>query len=386
VAFLTCPLPRLDRPGKTGETMSDIDYDAASMSCRVFSDNMEMLLGHWNTAVAYEIERVKEPPYGIDSHVIEDYEDRRDKIWCEHVRPSALESIAVGRALNLPTRNLTKLVKTWYPAFLPAVGGLSHVCKLEYHVARRLAALASGEADKVRLECEVRGAGKTVLHNPQKPPAPADSARSFKPGPDGVLEGLREWARGLAKRVGTEGDSRAYRPGGRPTDEGAIAAMIRDPLRQYAEARGASLAPGQQTGRGPTDFLIHRGNDRVYIELKRSCGDWKQGITAELPTYMAASSEDHAVGGLFLVFAFEGAFKADGPDTRELLALRDTECGRTRRPIHVGIIDCGKPKSASKMKNPASPYDALQWYRWAPDTAEFERWPTNGSGHVQTHA
>jgi hypothetical protein len=188
----------------------------------------------------------------------------------------------------------------------------------------------------------------------------------FFPKPAGILEGLRSGLKDLAHNIAMKGGWRGYWARKKPIPEIAIDANIRPLLTDCVEKRAAHLAPQANSGLGVCDYLVSRGDDRVFVELKPGFGDWRQGIEAEITTHIETIQDKNASAGLFIVFAFGegfgGAFAAGSPELKELLSLRDAVCKARNMRVDVAVISCFNQSPASHRKAAPRAEDALQYY------------------------
>ena len=201
-----------------------------------------------------------------------------------------------------------------------------------------------------------------------------ETARLTKPtlksGPAGILETLREFCHDLQKRIRVDRLYGALWDNDRPFPERAIHANLWNWLHPYFEERGGLTVDEATTGAGRCDFLILRGDDRVAVELKPSYGDWRQGMKRQLQAHTESLKLDHAAAGLFLVFAFQGTFKAGSQELQQLHRLRDDVCADRNVRIDIAVINCDPPESASKGHGPLRAGQGFYYSEWstAPDS------------------
>jgi hypothetical protein len=145
-----------------------------------------------------------------------------------------------------------------------------------------------------------------------------------------------------------------------PVPERNIDALIRQFFKEYVESRGGSLSCQEDVGLGLCDYIVSRGNDKVVIELKRSCHQQlKQGLETELPTLMVTNGAKY---GIFLMFAFNAAFKKGSSECKNLIRLREKITKKMNLNIRIIIINCDKQEPASKRKATLVPGDGFQQY------------------------
>ena len=187
----------------------------------------------------------------------------------------------------------------------------------------------------------------------------------FKEGMKGLIGGFKEYLLALAEDI-AKGDSRAFWSRGKPVDERSIDAQLRKSLQLYVESRGGHLSSQATTGLGICDYLIYRDTDRLLIELKPSYGKWRQGIDAELATYIKALEGQKAAEGVFLVFAFNKSFMVGSGELRDLLARRDACCTKHNVRIHIAVMYCDAGKAGSKTTSDTVHQlgDALRFFEY----------------------
>jgi len=186
----------------------------------------------------------------------------------------------------------------------------------------------------------------------------------FESGPEAILDGIRSFLAEQADVIRFQSGWQALWSGRKPASERAVDGYMRHLLREYVEARGGHLSPQEHTGTGRCDYVVSRESDIVAIELKHSAGRWRQGVTAQLATYMADEKTSH---GLLVVFAFKAKFRPRSGQLHELLRRRDEVCKKRGVRIDVAVLDCDKPPSASKRRKPPQPGEGFGYFPWAPD-------------------
>ncbi|MFC1763620.1 hypothetical protein ACFL6U_16270 [Planctomycetota bacterium] len=193
------------------------------------------------------------------------------------------------------------------------------------------------------------------------------SGAPFESGLEGLLKGVKEFLYSMADEIRLKGYWQAlWFKKDTPVKERAIGALLKRPLEEYVREHGAVVTEQAQSGLGPCDFLVERPPDRLWIELKPSYGNWRQGMKKELPQYMQHdASAKRSSAGLFLIFAFDGKFKEDSPEVNELLSMRNLSCQTHKCRIDVAIINCDKPISASVGETLEKPGDGLQYYEYS---------------------
>jgi len=212
------------------------------------------------------------------------------------------------------------------------------------------------EQEDVKSLSDVEGSDtKLSLKDEIVPRAP------FPHGAEQLLEEIVEWFRNLSDRVLEDRRWEGFwSRGGEPIPEKAISAQIRQALKEYVESREGHLSSEEETGLGPCDYLVLHETDKVVVEFKSSDGEWKQGIDAELATYMSRAKTGY---GLFVVFAFNKKFRPDSDEIKDLLRRRDGVCKKENIHIDIVVISCDKPVSASRRKKPPSSGEGFQYYK-----------------------
>ncbi|MFC1763616.1 hypothetical protein ACFL6U_16250 [Planctomycetota bacterium] len=193
------------------------------------------------------------------------------------------------------------------------------------------------------------------------------SVTPFESGLEGLFKGFQEFLCGMADEIRLNGYWQAlWFDKEHPVKERSIGALLRRPLQEYVHKRNAVLTEQAQSGLGPCDFLIEQAPNKLWIELKPSYGNWRQGMKKELLQYMqndAAAKRPSA--GLFLIFAFNSEFERDSHEVNDLLSIRDRSCQTYQCRIDVAIINCDKPTSASVGETLEKPGDGLQYYEYS---------------------
>jgi hypothetical protein len=206
----------------------------------------------------------------------------------------------------------------------------------------------------------VLGAAERVVSRLPQPP--------LEGGEEGLLRGVNEWVRQLSERIASHGQWRALWSQRRPADEATIGSQVCRDLAEYVRPRGGDVSWPADPG-GFSDCLVHRGSSRAVIELKTSYGDWRQGIRAEIASCMSQVRSRH---GLFLLMAFNSAFKPGSDELRKLLHYRDSVCKANAVRIDVAVVDCDKPEAASRRRAAPRGVERVQHYPAADLGAEPE--------------
>jgi hypothetical protein len=179
---------------------------------------------------------------------------------------------------------------------------------------------------------------------------PVEPKGALRKGGHQLLQDISQWLEEFAASMER---NRRYRGlwtgsgkrGLRPVDELAIDAQIREQLKEFVESHDGSLSCQEDTGWGPCDYIVRHRKDKVVIELKPSYGEWKKGISNQLPDYMEQAKTKH---GLFLVFAFAASFQKDSKELEELCALSERVSKSRGMCIDIVVINCDRPKSATQ--------------------------------------
>jgi hypothetical protein len=108
----------------------------------------------------------------------------------------------------------------------------------------------------------------------------------------------------------------------------------------YCESLNVDVSPESSAGRGPVDFKLSRGNEKIVVEVKLTSGNVKQGY--EKQTRLYEQSED-AQKSYFLVLQVTESSEA----LKVILELEKTEeASHSKHPIIVPI-DARRKESAS---------------------------------------
>ncbi|MBN1974500.1 MAG: hypothetical protein JW787_12750 [Sedimentisphaerales bacterium] len=190
---------------------------------------------------------------------------------------------------------------------------------------------------------EVTNTTQTVIITQQSIDAP------FEKGNKGLLEGIHDFLKTLVKDIRLGGFWNAlWYEKNIPVKEKNIDALMRLQLDHYVRKRGAILTPKGDSGLGQCDYLIERQPNKLWIELKKDSGNWKQGIDKELVQHMLKDKiEGRPTVGLYLIFDFNNTFKENSSNLYDLLSMRNNTCQNYKCHIDIAIIKCDKPLSAS---------------------------------------
>lgn len=187
----------------------------------------------------------------------------------------------------------------------------------------------------------------------------------FRKGGQFILQDICEWFENFSNLIRWDRRYRGFwtrsgKKGLRPVDELAIDGQIRKDLREFVESHYGTLSCQEDTGWGSCDYIVRYNNVEIVIELKPSYGEWKNGISKQLPDYMEAK---HTRYGLFLVFSFEGKFRKNSKEVKDLQRLRDGVCKKRNICIDIIVISCDKPGAASRKNKLLHPEDHFQYYK-----------------------
>lgn len=106
---------------------------------------------------------------------------------------------------------------------------------------------------------------------------------------------------------------------------------------------GIDLCPEVNFGRGPIDFYLTNGTERISIELKKSTNtQYKHGLQVQLPDYMKSNKSNFGYY-VFMNYSSEESKKIDS-----LYDVRNTLDAKIRNKIDLVIIQCSKMESASR--------------------------------------
>ncbi|WP_313469492.1 hypothetical protein [Carnobacterium sp.] len=128
-----------------------------------------------------------------------------------------------------------------------------------------------------------------------------------------------------------------------PKREDAIQLVFYGVCYFFSQVHGIDLTPESNTGRGPVDFKVSTGNDKVLIEIKKTLHSKLQhGYFEQLEEYKISEKTDMAI---FLIIILEG-------DTSEtnLKKFKDRVANTSSSELKSEIVyvDARKKDSASK--------------------------------------
>jgi hypothetical protein len=189
----------------------------------------------------------------------------------------------------------------------------------------------------------------------------ASSGTMFEPGPEGLTKGIKEFFEDFSNKILLERRQELFWNKKNPVTEKKIDLLIRPELERYVKSRGGNLTYQEDVGLGRCDYVISRGDDNLVIELKRSVGNWKQGIKSELPTLMTGKKTNY---GIFLIFTFHWQFGKKSKELRELRMLRYNTCKPQKVHIDIVLISCDKQKSASHLPKTPCAGEGFQYDKW----------------------
>lgn len=178
-------------------------------------------------------------------------------------------------------------------------------------------------------------------------------------GPESILEGIKKWFADWAEDIRVHERWPILWPHGKPTDERSIDSLVRGDLQKYVESRGGHFSVHDSSGLGLVDYSVPFGKNEVVVELKLGHAKWKQGIDAQLATYMKAKDTRY---GVFVVFDFAQEFGKDSERLNDLVKRQGTVCGNEGIRIDIAIISCDKPMPGSERNRPPRPGEGFEWY------------------------
>lgn len=133
-----------------------------------------------------------------------------------------------------------------------------------------------------------------------------------------------------------------YNDDGEPRAERYAQLLFSSLARQKCEENNIDLSPETNNGRGPLDFKLSRGKEKVIIETKLSTNNRLiHGIKTQLPIYM---KQENAFKAIYLVFDVKESDGARKKISNFYASLPSSEKER----IQLVIIDATKKQSASK--------------------------------------
>jgi serine/threonine-protein kinase len=199
---------------------------------------------------------------------------------------------------------------------------------------------------------------------PEAPPvtrqlATEDLGLPLPNDPKGFLEVIVKWFAGWVDDIRVHERWPILWPHGKPTDERSIDSLVRGDLQKYVESRGGHFSVHDSSGLGPVDYSVSFGRNEVVVELNLGHAKWRQGIDAQLATYMKAKSTWY---GVFVLFDFAQEFGEDSEHLYELLKRQRTVCGNEGIRIDIAVISCDKPTPTSRRDTPAREGEGFQWY------------------------
>ena len=183
----------------------------------------------------------------------------------------------------------------------------------------------------------------------------------FDPGPEGLVKGIEEFFKVLSDKIHFKKWSHLFwttKLPKIPKNELEIDITLRPLFQDYVESRSGKLTCQEDSGLGLCDYVVSRESDNIVIELKSSMHKkLKQGIEAELPTLMKSMNTKF---GVFLLFDFKAAYEKNTDKLNNLIKLRNNISKTIDLNIHIMIVNCDKPKTASKIKKAARHGDGFQ--------------------------
>ena len=112
----------------------------------------------------------------------------------------------------------------------------------------------------------------------------------------------------------------------------------------YCSLHQIALCPEANSGRGPVDFFLTNGSEKISVELKKTSHQkYVEGLTKQLPEYM--KSNDSTLGYYLLL-------NVDSKETRKIKRIMDARNSlpdEYRDRIKVEIIEAFPIPSASKL-------------------------------------
>lgn len=133
-----------------------------------------------------------------------------------------------------------------------------------------------------------------------------------------------------------------YREDGEPHKEAYAQKLFSAIMRKQCENNDIDLSPETNNGRGPVDFKLSRGTEKVLVEVKLTTN--KQlihGLETQLPIYM---TQECSQRGIFLVF---DVAKTDHA-RKKLMSIYSKLPKETKDRIRLVIVDATLKLSASK--------------------------------------
>lgn len=133
-----------------------------------------------------------------------------------------------------------------------------------------------------------------------------------------------------------------YREDGQPHKEAYAQMLFSALMRKQCENNNIDLSPETNSGRGPVDFKLSRGTEKVLVEVKLTTNTQLiHGLETQLPIYMTQESSQR---GIFLVF---DVAKTDHA-RKKVMKIYSKLPQEVKNRIRLVIVDATLKLSASK--------------------------------------
>lgn len=154
-----------------------------------------------------------------------------------------------------------------------------------------------------------------------------------------IIEEYREWVenkKGYA--VLQDVDSR--------NEEKVVQKTLHGSASYYCKINGLDISPESNTGRGPVDFKISRGEDKTVIEIKLTSNqDTVHGFEVQIEEYAKSEGTDNKV--FLLVDNGRSSNRIE-----KVMEAYEKRLKAGKKPATVIVIDAKLKESASKHKQP----------------------------------
>ena len=131
---------------------------------------------------------------------------------------------------------------------------------------------------------------------------------------------------------------------GEPRNEKIVQRVLYMTAAYYCNVNKLDISPESNTGRGPVDFKISKGNDKTVIEIKLTTNDQTiHGFEVQIEEYAKSEKTDKKI---FMMI------DNGGPEKRvtEVYKIYEERKNKNENPAEIVLIDAKPKESASKYK------------------------------------
>ena len=133
-----------------------------------------------------------------------------------------------------------------------------------------------------------------------------------------------------------------YREDGKPHKESYAQKLFDSVVRKQCELNNIDLSPETNSGRGPVDFKLSRGQEKVLVEIKLTTNSQLvHGIEKQLPIYM---KQEQCSKAIYLIFDVATSNKP----REKILKIFAKLPMDARKNIRLVLVDATAKRSASK--------------------------------------